>query len=71
MDFRTLTCPLTECDFVCIENQWGEISLQQLEVVPFNHPLSKVFPRMFDDRTEEDRYTFINEGIRRIGVFRV
>lgn len=34
---------LSKCDWVVIENQWGEMAVQDLSIQPFGHSLSAVF----------------------------
>ncbi|KAL2114590.1 hypothetical protein VUR80DRAFT_4573 [Thermomyces stellatus] len=36
-------CPLGECRWVVIENQWGEIAILDVETKPYGRPLSTVF----------------------------
>lgn len=49
-------CPLRECTWVVVENQWNEMAILDVDNTPYNRPLSTVFgaPRktasdMFDD----------------------
>ncbi|SPN98873.1 related to cation translocating ATPases [Cephalotrichum gorgonifer] len=36
-------CPLGDCDWVVVENQWGEMSILEVETRPYERPLSTVF----------------------------
>ncbi|KAI1850453.1 hypothetical protein JX265_013415 [Neoarthrinium moseri] len=49
-------CPLHRCDWVVLENQWGEFSILPVSARPYDRPLStvfgapeKLFAQMFDD----------------------
>jgi len=35
--------PLKDCDWVVIENQWNEFSIQDIERRDYSHPLSSIF----------------------------
>ncbi|KAK7208376.1 P-type ATPase-like protein [Myxozyma melibiosi] len=35
--------PLSNCDWVVLENQWGELSFLNVEKKPYNYPMSSVF----------------------------
>ncbi|ODA83826.1 hypothetical protein RJ55_02342 [Drechmeria coniospora] len=36
-------CPLRDCDWVVVENQWGELAIMLVRAQPFNQPVSSVF----------------------------
>jgi len=37
------TCPLRECDWVVVENQWGELAILPVKTQSYGRPLSSVF----------------------------
>lgn len=37
------TCPLRDCSWVVIENQWGEMEIQQVRIQAYGQPLSSIF----------------------------
>lgn len=37
------TCPLRDCSWVVIENQWGEMEISQVRVQDYGQPLSSMF----------------------------
>lgn len=50
-------CPLRSCDWVVIENQWGELSIMPVRSRPYGRPLSTVFglpEKLFSDVLDED-----------------
>lgn len=36
-------CPLRDCSWVVIENQWGEMEIQQVRIQDYGQPLSSIF----------------------------
>ncbi|KAI0379960.1 hypothetical protein F5Y04DRAFT_282429 [Hypomontagnella monticulosa] len=50
-------CPLHECQWVVLENQWGEMAILDVHSQPYNRPLSTVFgapEKIFAQLLEED-----------------
>lgn len=49
-----IPAPLGQCDWVVVENQWGEISIINVKSKFFNNPLSQVFRKKTEDDGETD-----------------
>ncbi|KAI1462204.1 hypothetical protein F4805DRAFT_409700 [Annulohypoxylon moriforme] len=50
-------CPLHDCQWVVLENQWGEMAILNVNAQPYNRPLSTVFgapEKIFAQLLEED-----------------
>ncbi|KAI1827536.1 hypothetical protein F4861DRAFT_536103 [Xylaria intraflava] len=50
-------CPLRECQWVVLENQWGEMSILNVKRQPYDRPLSTVFgapEKVFAQLLEDD-----------------
>ncbi|KAI1754422.1 hypothetical protein F4782DRAFT_29552 [Xylaria castorea] len=50
-------CPLRECQWVVLENQWGEMAILNVKRQPYERPLSTVFgapEKMFAQLLEDD-----------------
>ncbi|KAI8633116.1 hypothetical protein F5Y19DRAFT_462264 [Xylariaceae sp. FL1651] len=50
-------CPLRECQWVVLENQWGEMAILDVKRQPYDRPLSTVFgapEKVFAQLLEED-----------------
>lgn len=57
-------CPLRECDWVVIENQWGEFAIMPVRSQPYERPLSSVFglsEKHFSDSLEEDNDPILDD----------
>lgn len=57
-------CPLRECDWVVLENQWGEFAILPISSRPYDRPLSTVFgapEKMFAHFLEEDADPILSE----------
>lgn len=57
-------CPLRECDWVVLENQWGEFAILPISSRPYDRPLSTVFgapEKMFAHFMEEDADPILSE----------
>ncbi|RKF82377.1 putative cation-transporting ATPase [Golovinomyces cichoracearum] len=56
-------CPLYNCDWVVIENQWGEFITQEIIRKKYGHPISTVFGRMEKHHIHhlEDEDPILNE----------
>ena len=57
-------CPLRECEWVVIENQWGEFAIMPVRSQPYGRPLSTVFglpEKLFSDALEEDNDPILDE----------
>lgn len=57
-------CPLGECDWVVIENQWGELVTVDVQVRLYGRPLSSVFgmpEKLFSDTLDEDSDPFLQD----------
>lgn len=50
-------CPLQDCEWVVLENQWGEMSILPVAMRPYDRPLSTVFgppEKLFAQMLEDD-----------------
>lgn len=50
-------CPLRDCDWVVIENQWGELAIMTVQTQPYGRPVSSVFglpEKMFSYGLDDD-----------------
>ncbi|KAI0852262.1 hypothetical protein F5Y00DRAFT_227703 [Daldinia vernicosa] len=50
-------CPLHDCEWVVLENQWGEMAILDVQTQPYNRPLSTVFgspEKIFAQLLEDD-----------------
>ncbi|TRX95337.1 hypothetical protein FHL15_003668 [Xylaria flabelliformis] len=57
-------CPLRECQWVVLENQWGEMVILNIKRQPYERPLSTVFgapEKMFAQLLEDDGDPIMNE----------
>lgn len=57
-------CPLRECDWVIIENQWGELITMSVRSEPYGRALSTVFglpEKFYSDTMEDDIDPIIDE----------
>lgn len=55
--------PLRECDWVVIENQWGELVIEPVKIRSYGQPVSTVFglhEKMFSDGLDEDNDPLID-----------
>ncbi|KAI0199076.1 hypothetical protein F4808DRAFT_434112 [Astrocystis sublimbata] len=56
-------CPLRECEWVVLENQWNEMVILNVKRLPYERPLSTVFgapEKMFAQLLEDDRDPIMN-----------
>ncbi|KAJ3254236.1 hypothetical protein HK103_007289 [Boothiomyces macroporosus] len=49
MKTKTFPCSLADADYICIKNQWGEISLNRITKIDFGMKASMIFPRSFTE----------------------
>ncbi|OLN95427.1 putative cation-transporting ATPase [Colletotrichum chlorophyti] len=55
-------CPLAECDWVVIENQWGEFAVMEVDKKLYGRPMSTIFGSSEKNYTMDDDYDpIINE----------
>ncbi|KAI1131950.1 hypothetical protein F5Y10DRAFT_26423 [Nemania abortiva] len=57
-------CPLRECHWVVLENQWGEMAILNVKHQPYERPLSTVFgapEKIFAQLLEDDSDPIMNE----------
>ncbi|KAI1166378.1 hypothetical protein F5B18DRAFT_607041 [Nemania serpens] len=57
-------CPLYECHWVVLENQWGEMAILNVKRQPYQRPLSTVFgapEKMFAQLFEDDSDPIVSE----------
>ncbi|KAI0398241.1 hypothetical protein F5Y17DRAFT_411584 [Xylariaceae sp. FL0594] len=57
-------CPLGECQWVVLENQWGEMAILNVRRQPYDRPLSTVFgapEKIFAQLLEDDSDPIMNE----------
>ncbi|KAI0459760.1 hypothetical protein F5B21DRAFT_511042 [Xylaria acuta] len=57
-------CPIRECQWVVLENQWGEMVILNVKRQPYERPLSTVFgapEKMFAQLLEDDGDPIMNE----------
>ncbi|KAI1331917.1 hypothetical protein F5Y16DRAFT_421244 [Xylariaceae sp. FL0255] len=57
-------CPLRECHWVVLENQWGEMAVLNVKYRPYNRSLSTVFgapEKLFAQLLEDDGDPILNE----------
>lgn len=50
---KGIPAPLGQCDWVVVENQWGELSVLDVSSLKYNRPMSTVF-RVLDEEKDEN-----------------
>ncbi|KAJ2992757.1 hypothetical protein HDV02_002869 [Globomyces sp. JEL0801] len=49
MNVKTYPCILADADWICVKNQWGEVSIQKVSTVAYGQKNSATFPRTFNN----------------------
>lgn len=46
-------CPLGKCDWVVIENQWGELTIEDIQSIKYNRSISTIFKSENDEKSND------------------